>query len=96
MSAVVKGVEDEDPDTGRPIWRLVLSCGHEATCGRHSAIPPPSRPGGCRKCKLRAKEQRKWIRRKERRAAEREAVQAQPTEAERVWEMKIRTLMAIE
>jgi hypothetical protein len=96
MSAVVKGIEDEDPETGRPIWRLTLSCGHEVICGRRSERPPTSRPGDCRKCKLRAKEQRKWIKRKARRAAQREAVQAQPMEAERAWEMKIKTLMAIE
>jgi hypothetical protein len=96
MSAVVSGIEDEDPETGQPIWRLTLKCGHQTVCGRRSAIPPPSRPGQCRACKARAREQRKWIKRKAKQAAERKAAQAQPTEAERAWEAKIKTLMAIE
>jgi hypothetical protein len=96
MSAVVSGIEDEDPETGQPIWLLTLKCGHTVTCGRHGATPPTSRPGECRKCKLRAKEQRKWIKRKAKRAAAREAAQRQPTEAERAWEAKVKQLMTIE
>jgi hypothetical protein len=96
MSAVAKALPDDDPETGQPIWLLTLKCGHTVTCGRHGATPPTSRPGDCRKCKLRAKEQRKWIKRKARRAAQREAAQAQPSEAERVLENKIRVLMAAE
>jgi hypothetical protein len=96
MSAVVRGVEDEDRQTGQPIWRLVLSCGHEVTCGRHPTTPPTSRPGECRKCKTRAREQRKWIKRKAKRAAQREAETAKPTEKDLAWEAKIKTLMTIE
>lgn len=95
MSAVVRGVEDEDEE-GRPIWRLTLRCGHEAVRLRHCASPPTSTSGPCRGCKLRAKEQRKWIKRKAKLAAQREAEAARPTEKDLAWEMKIKTLMAIE
>jgi hypothetical protein len=95
VSAVVKGVEEEDEE-GRPIWVLTLACGHTLTCGRRSTTPPTSRRGDCRKCKLRAKEARKWIKRRAKRAAQREAEAAKPTEKDLAWEMKIKTLMAIE
>jgi hypothetical protein len=95
MSAVVRDVEEEDGE-GRPIWRLLLRCGHEATCGRHSTTPPTSHPGPCRACRRREVEARKWIKRKAKMAAAREAAQRQPTEAERAWEAKIKQLMTIE
>jgi hypothetical protein len=95
MSAVVRGLEDED-ELGNPIWVLTLSCGHQTTCGRHSATPPLSRPGLCRGCKARAREQRKWIKRKAKRAAQREAAQSRPSEKDLAWEAKLKTLMMIE
>jgi hypothetical protein len=96
MSAVASALPDEGPTTGQPIWLLTLKCGHTVTCGRHGATPPTSRPGDCRKCKVRAREQRKWIKRRAKRAAQREAEAAKPTEKDLAWEMKIKTLMATE
>jgi hypothetical protein len=95
MSAVVRGIEDEDGE-GRPIWRLTLSCGHQTSCFRHSPTPPTSRPGPCRGCKVREKDARKYQRRKVRQQIEREAEAAKPTEGELAFEAKIKVLMTIE
>jgi len=67
MSAVALYSEDIDERIGQPIWSLILRCGHTVICGRFSERPPTQRP--CNKCKARAREQRKYQRKKARQAA---------------------------
>jgi hypothetical protein len=96
---IVRTLEDHDPTTGAPIWRLTMAWGHERVRGRHGDTPPTSRPvlcGGNRNsCTSRAHWKRRDAKRNLEREAEREAAQRRPTEAERAFAEKCRQLMTI-